>query len=370
MFRIPPLERCHLLEKQYLTTFHCKDYIEALQFLDDLHSENEEPDVTDDVSEFLDNFGLSYDCQGFPGVYEYALSAVRGTLAAVDCLINSQCRVAINWAGGWHHAKRAEASGFCYLNDIVLGAQRLLSSPSFSMGPLLYIDLDLHHGDGVEEAFACTSRVITFSVHHASAGFFPGTGVTNESNGAYFTGVRGGRFSCFNLPLGESIAEGADDQTWWSAVEPVLRALHRSVKPIAIFIQCGADALSSDPHRIFNLSASTVTHKSAYISALELVLNWHLPTLIFGGGGYHFGDTARLWTMLTAVALSCSSEEKIELDQDIPDHANLVSFGPDFTLDVRPSMRLNKNTEDVVSQHVERLLRQIDDYCSFNRLGP
>ena len=110
-------------------------------------------------------------------------------------------QIAINWAGGWHHAKRSEASGFCYLNDIVLGAQRLLSSPKFS-GRLLYVDFDLHHGDGVEEAFAYTSRVVTFSVHHGAPGFFPGSGVADSTTGDYFKGARGGRFSCFNLVLG------------------------------------------------------------------------------------------------------------------------------------------------------------------------
>lgn len=191
--------------------------------MDEYYESDDEPKIPDDVSEVLDEYGLSYDCHGFKGVYGFALAAVRGTLAAVDCLINSRCQVncpllffvllyriqhayifqiAINWAGGWHHAKRSEASGFCYLNDIVLGIQHLLSAPRFSTGPILYIDLDLHHGDGVEEAFAYSPRVITFSVHHGAPGFFPGTGVP-DGMGEYFIGARGGRFSCFNLVLGK-----------------------------------------------------------------------------------------------------------------------------------------------------------------------
>lgn len=106
------------------------------------------------------------------------------------------------------------------------------------------------------------------------------------------------------------VAEGADDQTWWSAVEPILRSLHDSIKPDAVFIQCGADALATDPHRIFNLSASLTSNQSAYVSALKLVLSWDLPTLVLGGGGYHLPDTARLWLMLTAVAISSTNDEK------------------------------------------------------------
>ncbi|KAM3176735.1 hypothetical protein ACTXT7_005934 [Hymenolepis weldensis] len=340
--RIPPLE--------------IEDYVTTLQLLDEYYESDDEPKIPDDVSEVLDEYGLSYDCHGFKGVYGFALAAVRGTLAAVDCLINSQCQIAINWAGGWHHAKRSEASGFCYLNDIVLGIQHLLSAPRFSSGPILYIDLDLHHGDGVEEAFAYSPRVITFSVHHGAPGFFPGTGVP-DGTGKYFIGARGGRFSCFNLVL----AEGANDETWWSGVEPILTALHASLHPLAVVIQCGADALSSDPHCTFNLSASldsTQQLQSGYVAALRLVLSWHLPSLILGGGGYHLADTARLWLMLTSLSVSSVTNKEIKIDQDIPEHDNFSSFGPDFTLDVHASMRPDLNSTDTVDKEVKRLLKQ------------
>ncbi|VUZ50084.1 unnamed protein product [Hymenolepis diminuta] len=363
--RIPPLEMCSSEEMNYLTQFHSKDYVTTLQLLDEYYESDDEPKIPDDVSEVLDEFGLSYDCHGFRGVYSFALAAVRGTLAAADYLINSRCQIAINWAGGWHHAKRSEASGFCYLNDIVLGIQYLLSAPQFSSGPILYIDLDLHHGDGVEEAFAYSSRVITFSVHHGALGFFPGTGVPDFA-GKYFIGARGGRYSCFNLVL----AEGANDETWWSGVEPILTALHASLHPLAVVIQCGADALSSDPHRIFNLSASldsTQQLQSGYVAALRLVLSWHLPTLILGGGGYHLADTARLWLMLTSLSVSSVTNEEIKIDQDIPEHDNFSSFGPDFTLDVHSSMRPDLNSTDTVDKEVKRLLKQIDDYRELHK---
>nr|CDS28607.1 histone deacetylase 8 [Hymenolepis microstoma] len=363
--RIPPLEMCSSKELNYLTLFHSEDYVHFLRLLDKYYESDDEPKIPDDISESFDEYGLSYDCHGFKGVFSFALAAVRGTLAAADCLINSQCQIVINWAGGWHHAKRSEASGFCYLNDVVLGIQHLLSAPKFSSGPILYIDLDLHHGDGVEEAFAYSHRVITFSVHHGAPGFFPGTGVPSGT-GEYFVGARGGRFSCFNLAL----AEGANDETWWSGVEPILTTLHASLHPLAVVIQCGADALSSDPHRTFNLSASLNAGQqmqSGYVSALRLVLSWHLPTLILGGGGYHLADTARLWLMLTSLAVSSVTHEEVKIDQDIPEHDNFSSFGPDFTLDVHPSMRPDLNSSVAVDKEVKRLLKQIDNFCELHK---
>uniref|UniRef100_A0A0X3P5Q6 histone deacetylase n=2 Tax=Schistocephalus solidus TaxID=70667 RepID=A0A0X3P5Q6_SCHSO len=204
LVRIPPVNLTPDAELKYLSSFHSHDFLESLRLLDGYYADDADPDIPDDVMDSLEEYGLAYDCQGFPGVYDYALSAVRATLAAVDALLKRKCQVAINWAGGWHHGKRAEASGFCYLNDVVIGLNYLLSSAAFqdSRKRVIYLDFDLHHGDGVEEAFAYSSRVVTFSVHHASPGFFPGTGDITPDSSGFFTGARGGRYSCFNLPLG------------------------------------------------------------------------------------------------------------------------------------------------------------------------
>lgn len=92
-------------------------------------------------------------------------------------LNSGQCEIAINWAGGLHHAKRSEASGFCYVNDCVLAILELLRASA----RVLYIDIDIHHGDGVEAAFYTTDRVMTVSFHlYRKEGFFPGTGPIEE----------------------------------------------------------------------------------------------------------------------------------------------------------------------------------------------
>ena len=105
-------------------------------------------------------------------------------MTGADLLVGRRVRVALNWAGGWHHARRDSASGFCYVNDIVLAIHRLQAA----FKRVMYVDLDVHHGDGVEDAFSSTDKVMTLSIHKMETGFFPGTGACTD------TGYGKGRF--------------------------------------------------------------------------------------------------------------------------------------------------------------------------------
>ena len=98
--------------------------------------------------------------------------AAGSSIDAADLILTQEASVVVNWAGGFHHGKKTEASGFCYVNDIVLAILELLKVHA----RVLYIDIDVHHGDGVEEAFYHTNRVMTVSFHEYSEGFFPETG--------------------------------------------------------------------------------------------------------------------------------------------------------------------------------------------------
>lgn len=116
--------------------------------------------------------GLKFpDCPVFENMFEYCRNFTGGTIAAATQLNKQKTDIAINWSGGWHHAKKEKASGFCYVNDIVLGIIELLK---YHMR-VLYIDIDIHHGNGVEEAFYTTDRVMTVSFH-MFGDFFPGSG--------------------------------------------------------------------------------------------------------------------------------------------------------------------------------------------------
>ena len=107
---------------------------------------------------------------------DFALTCAAGSLTAAALLLERRVRVAVNWSGGWHHARRDAAAGFCYVNDIVLAVHRLQAG----FRRILYVDLDVHHGDGVEDAFSSTDKVLTLSIHKMEPGFFPGTGACNE----------------------------------------------------------------------------------------------------------------------------------------------------------------------------------------------
>lgn len=114
----------------------------------------------------------SFDCPGFDGLYNFCQLAVGGSIDAADTIVTGISDIVVNWSGGYHHAKKTEASGFCYVNDIVVCILELLR-----MYPrVLYLDIDVHHGDGVEEAFYNTNRVMTVSFHEYDEDFFPGTG--------------------------------------------------------------------------------------------------------------------------------------------------------------------------------------------------
>jgi histone deacetylase 1/2 len=139
----------------------------------------------------------------FPG---YCPTLITLLLAAATRIASGAADISINWAGGLHHAKKREASGFCYINDIVLGILELLRT----YPRVLYIDIDCHHGDGVEEAFYTTDRVMTVSFHKFGE-YFPGTGTQEDRGRGKGTGY------AINVPL----KDGLNDDSFRSIYEPV-----------------------------------------------------------------------------------------------------------------------------------------------------
>ncbi|XP_078219083.1 histone deacetylase 8 isoform X8 [Callithrix jacchus] len=179
-----------------MATFHTDAYLQHLQKV----SQEGDDDHPDSIE-----YGLGYDCPATEGIFDYAAAVGGATITAAQCLIDGMSKVAINWSGGWHHAKKDEASGFCYLNDAVLGILRLRRK----FERILYVDLDLHHGDGVEDAFSFTSKVMTVSLHKFSPGFFPGTGDVSD------VGLGKGRYYSVNVP----IQDGIQDEKYYQICE-------------------------------------------------------------------------------------------------------------------------------------------------------
>lgn len=154
-------QRPHKATADEMTKFHSDDYIRFLRSI--------RPDNMSEYNKQMQRFNVGEDCPVFDGLYEFCQLSAGGSVAAAVKLNKQASEICINWGGGLHHAKKSEASGFCYVNDIVLGILELLKYHQ----RVLYIDIDVHHGDGVEEAFYTTDRVMTVSFHKYGE-YFPG----------------------------------------------------------------------------------------------------------------------------------------------------------------------------------------------------
>jgi acetoin utilization deacetylase AcuC-like enzyme len=155
-----------------LSRFHSDDYIDFLRRIT--------PETAKKV-EFASslsahNMGEMSDCPVFDDLYGFCQSYAGASLDGAVRLNHGHADIVVNWSGGLHHAKKREASGFCYVNDIVLAILELLKYHE----RVLYIDIDVHHGDGVEDAFLTTNRVLTLSLHKFGD-FFPGTGSIRDT---------------------------------------------------------------------------------------------------------------------------------------------------------------------------------------------
>ncbi len=217
------------------------------------------------------------DCPVFQGMYEYAALACGATLEGARLILGGEIDVAFNPSGGYHHAAPARASGFCYINDMALACLILAEQGK----RVLFLDLDVHHGDGVQNAFYDRRDVMTISFHQDGKTLFPGTGFPDE------IGQGEGRGFSVNLPL----PPGTYDQAYLNAFHAVALPLARAYEPDVIVLELGMDALAGDP-----LGGLSLTN-NAYADIVETVVNLDRPILATGGGGYHPGNTARGWAL-------------------------------------------------------------------------
>lgn len=317
---------------QDMSLYHTPDYVRFLK--------NITPETLSKFQDLAKRYNITEDCPVFSGLYDYCSMTVGASVSACAHLNHGMCNVALNWMGGFHHAKASEASGFCYMNDLVLGILELLKVHD----RVLYVDIDIHAGDGVEEAFYTTNRVLTLSFHKYDTDFFPGTG------NLFDNGADQGKGYAINFPLKDAI----DDDTFIYIFGSVIKEVMCCYDPHAVVLQCGADSLAGDRLGVFNVTLKghgecvKILHQYAQAKGI--------PLLLTGGGGYTARSAAKCWTYETS--LVCNQV----LSEQIPANQFYEYYGPDYSLLV-PRINLpNQNTKQDIEQklaHIRQKLREI-----------
>ena len=258
-------------EREVLEKFHSHHYLNALQTATAGHW---------DVEALGMGIGTS-DCPVFEGLYEYSSLAAGATMVGVDLLLSGKADIAFNPSGGQHHAGPEKASGFCYINDVALACTVLAERGK----RVLYLDVDVHHGDGVAYGFYDRPDVMTISMHQDPRTLFPGTGFEDE------IGEGAGKGYCVNIP----VPVGTYDQAYMKAFEAVVLPLAGAFNPDIIVFELGTDALAGDP--LANLRLTN----NVYAAIINHLLKFDKPILATGGGGYNIENTVRAWALAWSV---------------------------------------------------------------------
>ena len=267
-------------DRTVLEKFHSSRYLDALQAA-----------AKGDFNVESLHMGIgSPDCPVFGDVYDYAVLACGATLTAADLILSGEAELAFNPSGGYHHAGPELAAGFCYINDVALACLVLAEAGK----RVLYLDVDVHHGDGVQNLFYDRDNVMTLSFHENGKILFPGTGFEDE------IGTGPGKGYCVNVPL----PIGTYDQAYMKAFNAIAPPLIEAYNPDVIVFELGVDALAGDPLAHLQLT------NNAYADIICDLLDFKKPILMTGGGGYNVNNTARAWALAWSVLCGADTENR------------------------------------------------------------
>jgi acetoin utilization protein AcuC len=260
---VPPVPA----SREVLEKLHTPEYLDAMKAAGQGHFESD-----------MLHYGLGTgDCPVFEGMYEYAKLAVGATITGAEAILAGDAHIAFNPSGGFHHAFAARAAGFCYINDSALACMLFADAGK----KVLYLDVDVHHGDGVQDAFYDRGDVMTISTHQSGRTLFPGTGFVDE------IGCGDGKGYSVNVPL----PQGTYDLAYMKAFDQTVLPLARKFAPDVIVMELGADGLADDPLAQLQLT------NNVYADVISLMLEFGKPIMAVGGGGYNIENTVRAWSL-------------------------------------------------------------------------
>ena len=270
-----------------LLTFHSKEYVTAVR---SLSAGIALPDPG------LYGFGPGGDNPIVEGMYDAALLSTGSSLVAAELLTSGQAEVVFSPSGGLHHAMPDSASGFCIFDDPVIAINALRAQGK----RVAYVDIDAHHGDGVQHAFYESDAVLTISLHESGQYLFPGTGFVGE------LGAGSGEGYAVNVPL----APYTGDQVYLWAFEQVVPPLIGAFRPDVLVTQLGIDTYHGDP--ITHLALTSRGYVRAVTALGRLAAGG--PWLALGGGGYDLSAVARCWALAYGVMVEREWPDPLPLD--------------------------------------------------------
>lgn len=248
----------------------------------------------------------------FDWMHESAALVAGGSLAAAERIVSGRANRAVNIAGGLHHAMAGNAAGFCIYNDCSVAIAWMLAN---GVDRVAYIDIDVHHGDGVQAAFYDDPRVLTISLHQHPMTLWPGTGYPTETGGEQALG------SSANVAL----PPGTEDAGWRRAFDAVVPSLLDSFAPQVLVTQCGADPHREDP--LADLALSVDGQRAIHRDLRDLAQryaggNW----LVLGGGGYSlYRVVPRSWTHMLATVLDQDLDPLASIPADWTAYATRIA---------------------------------------------
>ena len=320
---------------EQLYRIHKKNYVDAVEKLS-----------AGDNRVDAEIFGLgSMDNPIVPGMAEASRYQAGGTLLGARMIIENKTQKVLQMGGGFHHAHPALASGFCIYNDLALALKEFADAGWH----VVYLDLDVHHGDGVQEIFYNNENVMTISFHESGEYLFPGGGWPYE------LGQGMGRSLKLNIPL-EPFTEG---ESYFEVMNMVLEPAVTWFKPDALVIQAGADAHYTDP--LADLMLTTYDFEKIYRRVIELINEKSRGKALFTfGGGYSITAAFRIWTILYLILFKKNIPERLPLEWRMKWQKKTGKEIPETIHDVVPAFGPVPRKNEISKHNVETARRLLD----------